>query len=772
MMKLKRPIVVLAFLLSNQSSKAELNLVISEHSGAERPSVSALIQQSAVNFWFSEESTWKVLPKKKTVIVDFTLVSDQHWAQTSFDHIRLNVYTRADQMDLVIKHELSHSFLKSYCPRVDDPFIHEFYAYWRSGDYQRMLYGHSSIYTKADAYNVLKTKSTFDKKKSLATSRIIKEIIANEKVSSITAWYASLFRKCNDESFFKNQGELQTQLLTLIQGEELSRQSGDDSGFLLFDSAANEMLESEGHWEKEQPTGSTLKPFLVSFFADVKKDKFKREVPEWECKDGTEIKKWNYKRALNYSCNGFFLDSKMKESELENYARVLNSVVGSSYSYKGLNNADVIGLWPTIRLSLLDLAKLYDYIIEQDPETIRSLRQTAVNGTLSDSIEAKWFVENEIALKSGTTTKLDMSIERGYLVAVINIGNAPKIAILFRSGQRPIDLLKEMRDKIQKLVKYREPKARVQVLSAFNQKALKVDCPTVLMVNGVTTNSSAVDFNSKSIFKSHLSCVGSPFNVKVDDRTTRRLYGDLTFQKSKLGALVPRGRSEKNMRAQLGSQIILETSESHYLRSVFFSEGAEHRPELKKALLMVIKNNLWNSKQKPICDTTVCQVFNLNYEQVTATQKKSINELIWQLGTRQLKTHSWLEFSLGGTQSWLKNPDTVQLKEFLQVKEIKEISGIKEGDQFEFTIKNLENTELKHKTSCEQLRSQFKLRSCPTSIEKQSESEYVFEGQGDGHERGMPLTEANSLAIQGYNFDQILENYYGLKVIETNRRTK
>ena len=196
---------------------------------------------------------------------------------------------------------------------------------------------------------------------------------------------------------------------------------------------------------------------------------------------------------------------------------------------------------------------------------------------------------------------------------------------------------------------------------------------------------------------------------------------------------------------------------------MFFSETQNRRKELQKAMLLVIKNNLafWQHKNIPICDTTICQVFNLGYESVPELEKKSLNQLIVDVGGFSLGSPRWLEYSLGGKKPWQHAVKVADVFEFLKLEPARNLSGFKAKDQFVFST----DSDNVNRISCEGLRSFFRLKSCPDSFEVvESGVEGIFHGRGEGHERGMDLTEANQLAIQGFNFDQILENYYDLKV--------
>lgn len=766
MMKLKHPIAVLACLLSIQISNAKLTFNFSHELGSGSGTADATIQKMASEFWFSEEQSWKVLPKDQDLSVEYSLISAKHVARTHGNKIVLNKYTLPEDREFVIKHEVSHIFLSSYCPKVTDPFIHELFAYWRSGDYQRLLYGQKQIYMKSEAIKLIQSNGTFDSAKAIATVRLINELVNKEKSVILTSWFRDIFKNCNNVDFSGKPLLLQNQFIASIQQTDAIQGAVGETGFVLFDSVANEIIEFDGNWKKRQSVGSILKPFLISFFQDVKNSKTKKNTLEWNCGDKNKNHvKWNYKKALNHSCNGFFLESTYPSEEIENYLRVLNSITGLTYSAKWLNAADLIGLWPGIKMNLLDVAKIYDYIVERDPQTIRVLKQTSISGTLSDLPESKWFSQNGVALKSGTTTRLDLSVEAGYLVAIFNIESAPKIAVFYKSGTRPAELIPELKNRLVKYLNFKDSKAQVQVLSSFNQKILNITCPTLVLKNDQMVSSNILALSDKSIYTTRFSCIGAAFEVTGQDKTLRRLYGDLSFQKVRGLAINSAGRSEKNIRTQIGSQIILNTTESHYMKSVFFSESLNHRLELKKALLLVIKNNLgyWKNKNKPICDTTICQVFNLNYEQVTDSQKKWLTQLILDLGNKNLGSQKWLEFSLGGQKEWEQTISKLSIAEFLRTSLKAELSGKKINDTFSFIVDDKEI----YRHPCENVRGYFKLKSCPSSLDKKENEEYIFRGRGEGHQRGMELTEANQMAMQGFNFDQIIENYYGIKVLST-----
>ncbi len=762
MMKRKYHTLVLAFLLWNQNSRAELRLQIDQHPSSQDSDVYALVQKIADDYWFAEEQAWKVLPKVTSIEAEFSLVSADHWAETEKNKIKINIYAPKSDLDSVVKHELSHSFLNSYCPKLSDAFAHELFSYWRSGDYLRLLYGQSKIYLKAPAIKELQVNSSFNQTKAIATARIINELVSMNKKEILEVWFKEIFHNCNEEDFLKKQSSLAERFLTLVTSAEENKIAKGEFGFLMFDSLSKEVLETDGDWNKSQSTGSTMKPFMISFFSDLKRDKIKTDASEWECGDKND-RKWNYKKALNYSCNGFFLDSKIKQSELESYVATLNSLTGRSFLPRWLNSADLIGLWPTLKLSLLEIARIYDYVLTRDPNTIDILKNTAVKGTLAGSADSKWFKKNKIALKSGTTTKLDLSIEAGFLVAVIQTQTTPKIAILYRSGVHPADLLAEMKIHLNRYIDSPDSKAQVQVLSAFNPMAFQISCPTLMLKNGASVANSTLNLTSKNLQSGQIACIGAPFEVKASDGIVRRLYGALSFAKTREKSIVSIGRSEKNMRAQFGSQLVLNTSESHYMKNVFFSESLNHRVELKKALLLVIKNNLkfWNQKNQAICDSTLCQVYNLNYEQVSFSQKKQIQELILTLGKLKIESNSWLEFSLGGTEPWIQIVSNNQLFSFIQASKEDLVSGSKKDNHFEFSF----STENKKTYSCEQIRGSFKLKSCPDFLEQTEAGQFSFHGQGEGHLRGMNLSEANQLALQGFNFDKIIENYYGLKIL-------
>ncbi len=760
-MKQRLLTLALTCLLWNLNSNAELKVRFASDIAADKAILKSSLEKTANDFWFTEEQYWKMVPADHELEIDFSLISADHIAQTRQNRINFNVYTVQKDIGVTLKHEIAHVFFNRYCPALTDSFVQELFAYWRSDDYLRLLYGQNQLFAKADAFRELKQSSPFNNSKAISVARLVNELVKKDQESELKNWFSDIFKQCQDPVFLKKQSTLAAEFINRIQGNQVNTSDTNDYGFLVFDSLANEVIFGEGNWQKKQTVGSTLKPLAVSFFKDLAMEKSPRKTIEWEC--GKTVRtKWNYKRALNFSCNGFFLDSKVKPDEMLNYTQTLNTLTNSSYQPEWLNMADAIGLWPTIKLDLLDLAKIFDYILETKPSTIAVLKQTPVAGTVSESKDASWFVQHGVSLKSGTTTQLDLSIEKGFLAAVFNTELAAKIAILYRAGHRPSDLLAELKSKIEKYVIHPDSRARVQVLSRFPMNAIRVTCPTLVLRNGIPiSNIENLDFQKMPGMKTRLACAGAPFDVHAKDQVPRKLYGDLTFQKNSPMAVLDEAPSEKNARARLGSEIVLNTSEWHYLRSVFFSEVGSFRQELKKAMLLVFKNNLafWNAKKQPICDTTICQTFNLNYEQVTAAQKKSVDDLILEIGSSHLGAKTWLEFSLGGTDEWTEPVSIQKLFGYLNRPVSEEFSGTKTGDKFTFEISGM-----KIPMPCEKLRTYFKLKSCPDSITAIGSDQAQFIGRGEGHERGMDLMAANQLAIQGFNFDQIIETFYKLKI--------
>lgn len=761
MMKQKLLTLALTCLLWSPNSNAGLKVRFAESSAADKVSGKESLEKTAHDFWFSEEQYWKVVPIEQDLEIDFSLISIDHLAQTRRRRINFNIYTPKADLESTLRHELAHVFLNSQCPQMSDSFPQELFAYWRSGDYLRLLYGQKLIYTKADAFKELKDTSSFGPSKTIAVARLINEIVKKGNESFLRAWFSDVLAQCQDKAFIEKQSQLAKSFLDHLQGIPANLVS-NESGFLILDALANEVQVAEGNWQKKQSVGSILKPFAVSFFSDLKKNRNRKNTPEWDCGD-TNLKKWDYKKALNYSCNGFFLDVQTQPTELADYVYTLNALTGSQFQTRWLNMADIIGLWPTLQLNLLEVAKIYDYLIERDPGTLNVLKKTAAEGTLSGANESKWFLDHGVSLKSGTTTNLDLSVETGFVAAVFNSGKAAKIAVLYRSGRRPIDLLPELKSKIQKYLKHQDKPAQVQVLSSFKLNSIQITCPTILFKNGVQQSvEHQIDLQKMNSLNNRLSCAGEPFLVHAQDQIVRRLYGDLTFQKLKPIANLEDARSEKNARARQGSELVLTTSEQHYLKSVLFSESGNYRNELKKALLLVFKTNLgfWNAKKQPICDTTICQVFNLNYEMVPLAQKQVIDDFIFELDSTHLGTNQWLEFSLGGSEAWEKEVPINDLSSYFKIPDLTHLEIQKKSDKIYFVINE------KHLASepCESFRTHFKFRSCPEGAELSSNGFIKFNGRGEGHERGMDLTAANQLAIQGFNFDQIIEVFYKLKV--------
>jgi hypothetical protein len=311
MMKQKLLTLALTCLLWNQSSNAELKVRFANDVAADKASLKSSLEKTANDFWFAEEQYWKVIPADHELEVDFSLVSTDHVAQTRQNRINFNVFTAPKDIGVTLKHEVAHVFFNRYCPKLTDPFAQELFAYWRSEDYLRLLYGQKQLFAKADAFRELKQKSPFNTSKAISVARLINELVKTEKETELKNLFSDIIRQCQNSAFLKTQSTLAAEFINRLQGNQVNQSNTDDYGFLVFDSLANETISAQGNWQKKQTVGSTLKPLSVSFFKDIKTVKAPKKTVEWECGKAV-LPEWDYKRALNYSCNGFFLGHQGK----------------------------------------------------------------------------------------------------------------------------------------------------------------------------------------------------------------------------------------------------------------------------------------------------------------------------------------------------------------------------------------------------------------------------------------------------------------------------
>lgn len=712
-------------------------------------------EEALKNYWTSEEVKWNLLPKKKDLKIVRNLMSLKSEAHSVPGVIQINKFTNSEDIFSVLKHEITHQILWAHCPSWQSEKMHEFFAYWQSGDYRRWSVNQTETMTKAEARKILLEQNPDKSLLSLAVLRWLVELDGKGGFDLVQKWFFEAFRKCDGPK--EDLKNLTSSFDSLVLGIKINSEKKD--GFLVYDSLANEVVNAQGDWNSQRAVGSVLKPILALALSNESINKGTGDV--WNCKP-SDKKKWNMVQALAQSCNGYFLNSHWKsfkkKTELEN---LYQYIFQTAYDVKKMNRADLIGLWPGIKLSLLDLAKAYDYIFEQDPIILDNLNGVLEHGTLSASKEASWFLKNNFAVKSGSVTDFDLNLESGYLVAIEKSLEAPKIYVIFEDGVKPVDLLEKLKSKILFSWTNQYKKTIVQIGSTLDPGSFRVECPTHLISfkskneKSIMLNSEIINLRKTGVYK----CLSAPWNLVVNDGKNRKLFGDIVLSKSSFSEAITSDELKflnphrtKTAKARRGSNIALITSDQHYLRNVFFSEASTiNKKELKKALLWVIESNLnfYKNKNKVICDTTLCQTFNLNYSDVSLKQKMDIDKLITEARSLKLDNSYWYEFSLGGHSNWQMEIDNEKMKSYFLRYANDKNANLSEQD-----------INQKLKNYCDQAMSFFQWPSCPNKITKTENNIWIVEGEGEGHGRGLSIIEGNSLANQGYTQKEILKYFF------------
>jgi len=258
-------------------------------------------------------------------------------------------------------------------------------------------------------------------------------------------------------------------------------------------------------------------------------------------------------------------------------------------------------------------------------------------------------------------------------------------------------------------------------------------------------------------------CLSGPltvnFQASPDKRVTRPYYGTLTREEKPIQNI----KSSKPLtphqrKARAGSKWVLETSERDYLFEVVASEFASGRKEALKALALVARANLkvgWK-KSGEMCDTTICQVFGQSDRMNKSQQQRLLTILQEVQGSEwRSKKNEWLPFSAGGSEPWTESRDGDFIQNSLALAEApKKIeTAPKRRYALVFAKSQIE-------VSCDDLRLQLALPSCPEIVARTSDGIFEFKGRGRGHGRGLNVLHANDLAAEGRTFDEILRDAY------------
>jgi hypothetical protein len=197
---------------------------------------------------------------------------------------------------------------------------------------------------------------------------------------------------------------------------------------------------------------------------------------------------------------------------------------------------------------------------------------------------------------------------------------------------------------------------------------------------------------------------------------------------------------------------VLETSERAYLESSLLSELPNAPPELSTALAAVLRRNLHAPRHgdRPICDTTHCQVFGQDTASTPGARRRA------RAAGRAARSlidsqESWLPFSLGGDESWTETRSLSEVERLLALEFVS--LAFRDGRAVLGNDRGGETV-----LPCELLRNQTRLPRVQIELTLNGDL-VIFEGRA-GHGLGLDLVSAARDARNGATAREILRKAY------------
>ena len=688
----------------------------------------------------------------------------KHGGKSKPGHIRINPQLTAKEWPTLFGHELAHQLWMSHCgPTQDqDEIIHEAFALWISKDSHRLLYHDQKFaYISHARQKLLSLKGRkIDSSTRAIQTALARLLVINDKQAKWDEFFQNLVPKCRTAEVVRNE-------FWKMIGDVDLRPNLSNTHFRLEDGFSGALLESTGE-SQAFPVGSILKPLAVQFLPSLRHSLPSVDHPTWYCPSPpSSMRQWGWQEALIKSCNGFFLDHKIPNREWQTWQTFWGywNIPSPSASM-----AQAIGLTPGFSLNLQQVLALYEWLDLTSPAIVNVLRDTASIGTLANQPDSQWFVRNQIALKTGSVRSSQGTPIHSWIVALgprSKEGVSQFRAVIHAEGKATVHLLPELRRRLNKRLWQNSNSARVQILGLVPSDKRKYTCPegTLAMARSVGQRWSLLaktDRPQPLPQDRELSCLGGPivlhFPSSSGEALQRPYFGRLQIEnESNLPSLKPSlPTSKKRLRARKGSSLILLTSEGHYAEQVIAAEFPRGHRETLKALGLGVLHNLHHSAHgdRPICDTTHCQVFS-HQTNLPPHLKKKIRQSVEESLNHRHKSpiaQPWFYFSLGGSKPWQKSLDQKQIGKNLNLNgKINAIANQKDGT---WQLASSQGQQLQ--LDCETLRNQLHLLSCPKEIRKKG-STWTFSGQGRGHGKGLNLIDADLKALAGANFQELLE---------------
>jgi len=746
-----------------------LLIVLSLHSSfaiAEISVVEKNTKQDGFNKALFLKEQWRLFEKKVNIKLDSVIVLEKSQIKgfsglTIGSLIKYNSQLSNDVLLKVLSHELGHSFLNARCGErvVNNDLLHEAFAQWINGDYKR-------ISTQSKLFNYRKSAINWLSRGDRSSLKNIKNdevaiarlLSIPGKDSEIEKYFLKMLKDCPSGKY--DAVGFQKILMLEPRPRKIGRVD-----FLLIDRISKEVVKDEGRTKTKFRVGSSLKPFLIAIDHSLMTTKISQNQLYWACpslEDKTKIREWSWEEALAKSCNGFFLDHSFGPLFYKTFAQSTRSLnIDLGVKHPSVNQ--MVGLIDGVSNSSYDQVKILDWISLTNPKIIKAMRETVTIGTLSGNPEAKWFSQKGYSLKSGSVRDSKGEPLESWIIGISD----RFIFAIHASGTSTAHLISDAYLKL-KHYDQKAEEVKVQVLGLVPLEKLEIACSDGGKIMSSQSTNDWIFTKEKFIGlelkdKTHYTCPGSSFVMSFDsrggDKIHRRYFGTLFLNFDKLPVLGKNNHTtERRRRARSGSYLWIKTSLHHYLQNTIISEFPNGKDEVIKALALVIKNNVKNNRHldRPICDTTHCQVFGRG-NLAPLVVKKRIERIVNSIASENLSDYDinedWKEFSLGGEEPWKKFRNNRDLEKALGIKsQLYDVRVL--GKLVEIVTQNKVTS-----ISCEFLRNQLSLPSCPDDSNKYGEG-FVFTGRGEGHGNGLDLKMANVLAAQGLTYLDLLKKFY------------
>ena len=682
-------------------------------------------------------------------------------AQSQGKNIELSKRIKRQDFNSVLRHELAHVFINNACGDIPFP-VAEGGALWLAGDYLRLSYNSQFKYEN-EAQFWLEKEGWLAKEPSQTMEWALARLMsAPGKETQWNNFFSHLMESCEKKQVGTS---LKRDLAELLKHESTDGKARVD--FLLMDGLSHEKISTEGRLKEKFPVGSLLKPLLVATMKTYQIPRDSRAAPEWACPHPSlKSVSWNWPEALAKSCNGYFLDGHPGS---EDWAAWQNLEGSLKWRRSSSHMLEILGFVGSFGLDLEEVTRSYEWLNLVSPQVAEALRETPKNGTLSKNINSQWFINRGIALKSGTVRDVDNTPAHAWIAALgprALSGNPSFIAVIHGERLGREFLLKELARRLkEKLPSLLKP-AHIQILGLAPLNRLQFSCSNSVLMKktkvGNWVSSSVITIKGSELKDGDsYNCLTGPLKFEIPKK------GSQTFARNYWGTLhvkdfrgsqdaEPSMVTERQARARRGSPLILETSQRHYVASVLASEFPEGRSQTLKALAVAVYNNLNYQRHgdRPLCDTTHCQVFENG--QMEGKLWRRLISLVDSIPLRYFEKtgRRWMPFSLGGESPWVSTrPDSLLRARLEWAGELKKISREEEKIQI------FGSQGLLAQLPCEKFRERLALRACPTEF-SQSGGVWRLSGSGEGHGQGLNLIKADLLAAQGESFENLLARYF------------